>query len=324
MDKTQVDVTHGNITAASAYWIPFLIFVVGWIFAYFFIEPVRTSSNIVFDLMKVDPNVLIAFIGLLALFIGWSFLEFLSIKAVHISRYHDDQMYMVKRGIRIITTLYPAILITCRYVTIWSFTEWPLYLFGLVLFVPFFILLVKTKWFVTQSAPDSRVDFDLKNKKIYIPIQIVLLIAFTAGPLFIIILSSFTENVPWIDDFVGNVLIQFIINPVFITMGLLLLFFTFFYPFTEYIAWKFAKLAKLIITKDTKKAMKKVRIYMCAFVLVLTISKLFPLTLPQLQLIDQGNLLYSAISGGLVGIGALLQAKIIMARSKIAQKKMTS
>lgn len=321
MQSTKEEISQRKKTAASGYWFAFIIVVVAWLFAYFIIDPVRNVTNLVFNLMLVDPNVLIAFLGMFLVFIGWSFLEFLSEKTVHLSRYHDDQMFMLKRGIRIVVILYPIIVITCRYATIWTFSEWPLYIFGLALFAPFFILILKTKWFVTPASIDSQIEFDLKNKKIYIPIQIVLIVAFTIGPLLILIIAAFTEDVPWIKDFVFNVLVQFISNPIFITSGILLILFTVLYPVTEWLAWKFAKLAKLITTHDTKTAMKKVRKYTIVFVIVLTLSKLLPLTILQFQVISQGSLLYTAISAGLTVLISIIQTLIILARSKITQKK---
>lgn len=318
MSKTN---EHGKIDAASAYWIPFIVVVVIWLFAYLLIEPVRTTTNIVFGMMREDPNIIIAFVGLIFMFIGWSFLEFTAIKTVHIARYHDEQMFMVVRAVRIVTVFYPIILVVCRYVTIYSFADWPLYIFALVIFLPMFVLILKTGWFSQPASDDARIEIDLDRKKVYIPVQLVLVAAFTFGPLFIILVSYFTQANPWVVDFVENVLVQLLINPVFLISWIMLVMFTIAYPCTAIIAWKSADIMKLVITNDTKRAIKKVRWYMILFVIVLTLSKLLPLALPALTLFEQGNLLYSAISGGLVAAISVLQTLIITARSKILQKK---
>lgn len=261
---------------ASGFWILFIFLLVFWFVLYLLSPEIRFWSNFFFSWIFKDWQLTIAFFTLMFITIGWTMIEGLFKLIFYMRVAYNDKFFIVTKAIRFLLITYFIMLIFFRYVTIWDFDNWELYIFSLALLGVSSFIFFKSRFF-NQQIIKMRKSISSKDfKYIYIPIEKVILSAVLAGAFFIYLFFYFVEKTPWVVEFTDMLLTQLLVNPVIITLAICMVIFIFFTPLLQIVIDLLPSFTIKILSDQMKDRIRSIKIWTLVFMVITLVIKSLP------------------------------------------------
>lgn len=259
---------------SSPWWILVTGFLIIWTILAIFFDYFKELSIVFFSYIFSDIQMTMAFCLFIFLTLGWVILEKLAIFFNYIVETAKKEfVHRLVTMIRFFTILLLSLTITFRYITIWDYTDPPMYIVTFLITTLVGIIYFKggLEPLILKSRGFKGMRFSSDCKAIYIPYTILVYLFITVGFSIVFVWYYFNgepAGVFWVKEFVDHSLVQFIINPFMLVLLILFLIFTIFYPLVQLIVMGIRFLSFEMLSDKVKKRIKTTRMWSLVFLIV--------------------------------------------------------
>jgi len=249
-----------------------------------------------------DFQLIIAFFLFFGVTIGWMCIKSACRIFMYIRRRAQGQDFDKKFLVfgRFFSGSVLFLMILFRYVTIWDFFNWELYLMVGSIELLLLIIFFKTGFgkFLVEHTKSRGITLSEDNKRLYVPYEVVFSLFVVIGMIIVMVYYYFlgpAMNVLWVKEFVDSILMQFLVNPLFgICIGMLVIS-TVLYWLVKLLYYLGVYASYEVQSDDTAKKVKRTRIWSLVFIFALLTIKYLTQVLTQGPVSDWLNVVITLI-----------------------------